>query len=105
MPVGEIKIEGGAMKIGRYDKHSDGNFHLAKIIETDNSPYWRVENGKVFYIFFDRNRSLDNPIYTERAKQEMCLSEEEAIKNDCHCYYKIIGEAEDIKKEYTEGGQ
>ena len=74
------------MNICRYDLYSDGNFHLAEIKSTD-SPYWRIENGQIFYIIWDVIHSK----YIERKKLKMNMSEEEAIKNNCGCYYKILG--------------
>ncbi len=73
------------MEIARYDLYSDGNFHLAETKSTD-SPYWRVENGQIFYIIWDVIRST----YIERKKLKMNMSKEEAIKNNCGCFYKVI---------------
>ena len=71
--------------IGRYDKFSNGKFELAETFTTD-SPYWRVENNNVFYIFWDVIKN----VYIERGKTKMCMSEQEATENNCGCYYKIL---------------
>ena len=73
------------MKIGRYERYSDGNFHLTETVTTD-SPYWRIENGQIFYIIWDVIRSVD----VERKKIKMNMSEQEAIADNCGCYYKIL---------------
>ena len=72
------------MKIGRFDRYSDGKFYLAETMSTD-SPYWRVENGQIFYIIWDVIRS----VYVERKKLKMKMSEKEAIADNCGCYYQI----------------
>lgn len=73
------------MKIGRYERYSDDNFHLAETISTD-SPYWRVENGQIFYIIWD----VISSVYVERKKIKMKMSEQEAIADNCGCYYKVL---------------
>lgn len=73
------------MKIGRFDLCSNGEFELSEIKSTD-SPYWRIENGQIFYIVWDVIRTK----YIERKKIKMCMSKEEAIQNNCGSYYQIL---------------
>lgn len=73
------------MNIGRFDLCSNGEFELAETKSTD-SPYWRIENGQIFYIIWDVIRTK----YIERKKIKMCMSKEEAIRNNCGCYYQIL---------------
>lgn len=73
------------MKIGRFDLCSNDEFELTEIKSTD-SPYWRVENGQIFYIVWDVIRTK----YIERKKIKMCMSKEEATQNNYGCYYKIL---------------
>ena len=70
--------------IERYEQRSDGKFHLEETFTTD-SPYWRVENGVVYYILWGVVRS----VYVEYSKSKMCMSEKEAVENNCGCYYKV----------------
>jgi hypothetical protein len=70
--------------IERYERYSDGKFYLEETFTTD-SPYWRVESGVVYYILWDVIRS----VYIEHSKSKMCMSEQEAIENNCGCYYKV----------------
>ena len=73
------------MKIGRFDLYSNVEFEFAETKSTD-SPYWRIENGQIFYIIWDVIRTK----YIERKKIKMCMSKEEAIRNNCGCYYQIL---------------
>lgn len=70
--------------IQKYDLYSDGKFHLDQEFTTD-SPYWRVENGVVYYIVWDVVRT----VYVERSKIKVCMSEQEAVENNCGCYYNV----------------
>lgn len=72
-------------EIGRYDLFSDGQFHLAEKFSSD-SPYWKIENGKIFYILWDVIRGK----YIEHSRVEKKCTEEEALKDNCHSYYKIL---------------
>ena len=54
------------MKIGRFELCSNGEFELAETKSTD-SPYWRIENGQIFYIIWDVIRTK----YIERKKIKM----------------------------------
>lgn len=71
--------------INRYDRFSDGKFRIAETFTTD-SPYWEVWQGQIF------SRSG----YTINVRK-MCMSECEALENNCGCYYKIVNEG--IEKE------
>lgn len=71
--------------IGRYDICSDGEYKLTEKFTTD-SPYWRIVDGKVFYVHWDVRRGK----YIERGLTPMKMSKEEAISGNCGCYYKII---------------
>lgn len=71
--------------IGRYDIYSDGEYKLTEIFTTD-SPYWRVVDGKVFYVHWYVRRGK----YIERGLTSMKMSKEEAISGNCGCYYEII---------------
>lgn len=73
------------MNIGRFDLYSDNKYKLSEKFSTD-SPYWRIENGQIFYIIWDVVHSK----YIERKKIKMCMSEQEARKHNCACYYTIL---------------
>lgn len=72
-------------KIGRFDEFSDGSFYLVEEFTTD-SPYWKVIDGVIFYIFWDAIGKK----YVERKRSKMNMSREEAIKNNSGCYYAIL---------------
>lgn len=72
-------------KIGRFDEFSDGSFRLSEEFTTE-SPYWEVKNGVVYYVFWDVIKGR----YIERKKQKMNMSKEEALQNNCACYYSIL---------------
>lgn len=71
-------------KIGKYDRFSDGKFHLAEEFTSD-SPYWKVIDGFIYSVFATGKYGVD---YTENL-EKVPMSKEEAIKNNCGCYYKI----------------
>ena len=71
--------------IGRYDLYSNGEYTLDTTFTTD-TPYWRVEEGQLYYIHWDVIRT----VYVERAKTKVCMTEQEARENNCGCYYKIL---------------
>lgn len=71
------------MKICKYIRTYKGNF-----VEVDsfpiNNPYWKVIDGKIYSFYstgqygtYDYKESLT----------AVCMSEEEAIKKSCGCYY------------------
>ena len=72
-------------RIGKYDKHSDGKFHFVEEKTTD-SPYWKVIAGVIYYVFGTGKYGVD---YKEKLNK-VSMSEEEAIKNNCECFYKIL---------------
>ena len=80
------KINGRKIyRIGRYDKNSSGKFTLREEFTTD-SPYWKVIDNKIYYVFGTGKHGID---YKEKLT-EMNMSKEDALKNDCHCYYQIL---------------
>ena len=72
-------------KIGKYSRHNDGKFHFVEEFTTD-SPYWKVVNNVVYSVFGTGKYGVD---YEEKLSR-VSMSEEEAIKNNCGCYYKIL---------------
>lgn len=71
--------------IGRFEECADGIFRLEEKFTTD-SPYWKVVDGEVYYVHWD----VVNKQYIERAITKMKMSKEEALSDNCHCYYQIL---------------
>lgn len=71
--------------IGRYGMYSDGSFRLEETFTTD-SPYWKVVDGKIYYISWSVVRGQ----YREDKLIEVMMNEDDAIKNNCGCYYEIL---------------
>lgn len=72
-------------KFGRFDEFSDGSFRLSEEFTTE-SLYWEVIDGVIYYIFWDVVKGT----YIERARHKMNMSKEEALQNNCACYYSIL---------------
>ena len=72
-------------RIGKYDKHSDGKFYFVEEKTTD-SPYWKVVDGIIYYVFGTGKHGVD---YKEKLHR-MPMNETEATENNCGCYYKIL---------------
>lgn len=85
-PCGVVDIkEEEIYRIGKYSRHSDGKFHLVEEEATD-SPYWEVINGIIYYVFWTGKYGVDY----EESLCKVSMGEEEAIRNNCGCYYKIL---------------
>lgn len=72
-------------RIGKYDEYSNGEFKLSEEFTTD-SPYWKVIDNKIYYVFGTGKHGVD---YKEKLT-EMHMNKEDALKNNCHCYYQIL---------------
>lgn len=72
-------------KIGRFELLNNGQFALADIFTTD-SPYWKVIDGKIYYVIWD----VVAGVYIERKLIDVKMTEEEAIADNCGCYYKLL---------------
>ena len=70
--------------IKRFEKNSFGEWIEQETFSSD-SPYWKIENDVVFYIFWEVMRGK----YKEISRSAVCMSEKEAEKNNCHCFYSI----------------
>lgn len=72
-------------KIAKFEKHDNGEYYFSEEKTTD-SPYWKVIDGVVFYVFGVGKYGVD---YSEKL-HKMPMSAQEAEKNNCNCYYSII---------------
>lgn len=72
-------------KIKKFEKHDDGKYYFSEE-KTTNSPYWKVANGIVFYVFGVGKYGVD---YIEKL-HKMPMSEQEAEQSNCSCYYSVF---------------
>lgn len=73
--------------IGQFIMNNKGNFSLTETFTTE-SPYWEICNDRILYIM--SNRRSDTGEATYRKEIPVCMTEEEARKNRCGCYYMIL---------------
>lgn len=78
--------------IGQFIMNNKGNFSLTETFTTE-SPYWEIRNDRILYIISDRR--IDTGEETYRKEISVCMSEEEAQKNECGCYYRILKSSEE----------
>lgn len=73
------------MLISQYIKTNKNTFCKSDTFKLP-SPYWKVVNGRIYSVFATGKYGTSE--YKENLS-EACMSEEEAIKNQCGCYYKL----------------
>lgn len=73
------------MLISQYIKTNKNTFCKSFTFELPN-PYWKVVDGKIYSVFATGKYGTNE--YKE-SLLEVCMSEEEAIKEECGCYYKL----------------